>query len=454
MQKNIIKIVVGLLIFGLAYKLRLSHYDQIPLKGQSVDEYSYSWVGLSLIRYGVPVGISGLGGYRENNYQYINVDDIYYNGDATDGSPMPINYPWFDHPPAMGLVSGGYAYLKGARVFEDLVTGLIRKPMVILGSLSCVLVYILVTINFSFKQGIMAGLVYAVGPLAVISSRMVQAENGLIVISLLSLCFYSISRKRKGLKWWWLTVLTAGVGIWFKLSARFIGISLLILEITDRKERLNTKKTKVLILAIVLITFLLAFVAYRYVLDWHQFKNILISNSDRVYGIGLNSMFELIRNSKLTNNKFVNDPYYWMGWIMIFGSFSKMKKNKLFLVPTIVYLCVYIFFGSYAYGWYSFPFIPYLAMATGVMWSNNNRLVILSNLIIGGFWLDRLGLNSQSMIFAWRIGIPMILLVILLGCKKNSLLYRLMMWVVVLINTYLSLMFLATITPESWYGIS
>jgi len=41
---------------------------------------------------------------------------------------MPINYPWFDHPPLMGLLTGGWAYLKGARIFEDTTTSIIRKP--------------------------------------------------------------------------------------------------------------------------------------------------------------------------------------------------------------------------------------------------------------------------------------------------------------------------------------
>lgn len=71
-----IKIILFGLVIVLSYKLRELKYDVIPTRGQSFDEYSNSWVGLSLIRLGVPVGSSGLAGYDEDIRRYVNVDRV------------------------------------------------------------------------------------------------------------------------------------------------------------------------------------------------------------------------------------------------------------------------------------------------------------------------------------------------------------------------------------------
>src|SRR3990167_2924109 len=111
------KFLIGLclvLIVVLGYILRRNNYASVPLPGQSTDEYSNAWVGLSLIRLGVPVGISGLVGIRDYP-TYINPDRILSS--TVPGGALPISYPWFDHPPMMGKFSGTFAYLRGVRNF-------------------------------------------------------------------------------------------------------------------------------------------------------------------------------------------------------------------------------------------------------------------------------------------------------------------------------------------------
>ena len=50
-------VLAVILIMALGYKLRLSGFNSIPFPGESLDEYSNAWVGLSMIRLGVPVGM-------------------------------------------------------------------------------------------------------------------------------------------------------------------------------------------------------------------------------------------------------------------------------------------------------------------------------------------------------------------------------------------------------------
>lgn len=160
-----------------------------------MDEYSFSWVGLSLIQLGKPIGISGIPGYLVNDYRYINVDQVFQT--TAKGNVFSINTPWFDHPPLLGLVSGGYAHLKGAQVFEDAQITLIRKPMLAIGVLSVLLLFIFLKVIFGYLEALIGSVIYATSPPAIISSRMVQAENLLIPFFLISLLliFYYLRKK-------------------------------------------------------------------------------------------------------------------------------------------------------------------------------------------------------------------------------------------------------------------
>ncbi len=198
MIKKISRILIILTVFLLALFLRKRQYSEIPIPGQSTDEYSYSWAGLSLIKTGMPVAISGIPGYQNKTDRYINIDR-YMQFIPSD--PHTINYPWMDHPPLLGLITGGFAYLKGAEVFADTLATFIRKPIVLISSLSVVLVMIYCWINFSFITSVFAGLAYATTPLVVLSGRMIQAENAIIPCLLLVMIFLSLYLKKKKDYW-------------------------------------------------------------------------------------------------------------------------------------------------------------------------------------------------------------------------------------------------------------
>ena len=68
---NLIKITLVIGILLLSFLLRYSNFFQVPVAGSSMDEYSYSYVGLSLIKDHYPVGISGINGYKNNEQKYV-----------------------------------------------------------------------------------------------------------------------------------------------------------------------------------------------------------------------------------------------------------------------------------------------------------------------------------------------------------------------------------------------
>lgn len=455
-KKFFVLIITSIFLFTSAYKLRLKNYDTIPVKGQSVDEYSNTWVGLSLIKLGMPVGISGLGGYKENVYRYVNVDRIFQNGEAVDGSPMPLNYPWFDHPPAMGLLTGAWAYFKGANVFEDTISLVIRKPMVMLGSVSVVLLFWLMYLNYNYLTAFISALIYAIFPFGVVSSRMIQAENGLIPLSILALIFFSLYSKKEKQIWWWLMSMVSGLAILFKLSGIYIFLSIVLLLVVDYKKHKKDFVDLLLILIVVNLSFLSAFAIYGYFYDWSQFVSIIKSNTDRVYGIGFNSLINLISQSRLTMTKFLSDPYWIFGWISFFVCIKKFIKHKLLIVSLLSYLSVYLFFGSQPYGWYTFPFIPYLVAFLGnVFSSKNNLLKLVINLSIMGFYIDKLYLAQGMILGLWRFLVPLLIVAgVIFGIRKKQKRFEVLNYGYLVLNIILTLKYLSLFSVDYWYKVN
>jgi 4-amino-4-deoxy-L-arabinose transferase-like glycosyltransferase len=447
--KIIIQTIVFIGVLILSYKLRLFNYDKIPLPGQSMDEYSYSWVGLSLIELGVPVGISGIDGYKNSDMRYINVDRVFQ--ETAKGNPLSVERPWFDHPPLMGVVTGGFAYIKGARVFEDTISAFIRKPMVYLGTISVALVGCFVIINFGFVTGIVAMLIYGTMPIVVIGSRMIQAENGLIPMTLLTMIFLSSYIKYKKLRWLWLAGIAAGIGTLFKLSGvtniLMVGIVLLV-------NKNNNKWQEIAIFGTVALSITSLFFVYGMVYDWETFVSIFNSNSNRFYGIGPVAIYDLMTQVKLTHNKYLTDFWPLVGWVGYWVLMAKKQKNVgeiILMVATMSYLVTYIFMGSQSYGWYVLPFWPLLAMSLAVtfveLWKNGQMLVVWLWLLvpIGGTIGKLMDINKfQEYAGIWRYGLALITVVMLISQLKKDQKYLTMFSKVVVIVTFLIAIYLNT----------
>lgn len=464
MRDNFKKFIWGtlvLIILVLAYKLRANNYDKVPLPGVSMDEYSYAWVGMSLLDSGYPIGISGIEGYQNLKLDYINVDDV-YSGQA-GGNPLKINYPWFDHPPAMPLLTGGYAWLKGARSFEEARIFLIRKPMLWLSLVTTLALVWLAYLEFGYLASIITGLVWAVVPAVVVSSRMVQAENGVIACWLVSLVGLSWWRKKKNN--WLLTVsaLFAGMACLFKLSGVVAIISggLWIMLSNYQKRRWVDLFFWVGVSGLVMSLFLV----YGLLIDAGQFVTILLTNSQRFYGIGAGAMFNLLRESKLTNVKFMTDAWLTVGWISTFWWLLRQKMGVINL-GVVSYVGIYLLFGSYGYGWYTFPFWPFLILSFSALvarvWTKGKGVeaVLLMLVAVGGYYLTKFVdiIEFQRYAGWWRYGLA-ILIFGLLGLRVvKSKYYRYLSMALVMVVLgwccCLSIKFNALVDISYWYQLN
>lgn len=460
--KFIIWLILSFVIVLVGYSLRKDDYATVPLPGTSMDEYSYSWVGLSLIETGYPVGISGIDGYKNQLYKYINVDDVYQS--TAGGNPLKINYPWFDHPPTLGLITGGYAWMKGARTFEETNAYLIRKPMLWLGSLTLASLMVLLLINSGYVASVVGGIMWATIPSVVISSRMIQAENGVIPFWLLSLIFISLYRKNRKLGYLIFAGLLAGVVTLFKLSGIVCLLSSIVILLSDSRRYLK-RDLMVFFFYYSLIASL--FVVYGLIIDPYQFIAIFLSNSSRYYGIGSEAVLKLLTQTKLTNLKYITEPWLLVSWLAFFVALSR-KKLSVYAISLCSYLAIYIFFGSYPYGWYSFPFWPFLIAELAVLLSSSIRSVVSplwafwSLLLVGGYYLTKFVNIEEFQRFSswWKnsIFIISVLLMIVSVMKKKAgwmkYLSALLLVLMFTVAVYLSYKFLRTIDIDYWYKLS
>lgn len=387
------------LILVIGYQLRVKNYFNVPLAGQSLDEYSNAWVGLSLIRLGVPVGISGLSGIKTYP-TYINPDRVFSS--TIPGGALPISYPWFDHPPAMGLFSGSFAYLRGDRVFEDVSTTTIRKPMIWLSTLNIAPIFLLSYLWFGLPTALIASLLYATSPLAIVGGRMVQAENGLVPMWLISLCLLALAEKYKKTNLIRLAAVFAGLAVLFKLS----GVAAIVSGALIVRKRRNLIEFLAISVSVAIL-----FVFYGLAIDGREFIAVLFSNAGRSYGIGLNAVYDLITSTKITSTKYLTDGWPLVGWLGL-GFLTLRKKLNPLVICLGCYLAIYLLFGSASYGWYRIPFLPFLFIAAGYFLAGgitdgNTLLVLLALLIPLGVNLSKLfDINQSSWLVAiFRFGV-------------------------------------------------
>lgn len=458
-------ILIIIISVAVGYKLRISRFNEVPFPGESLDEYSNAWVGLSLIRLGMPVGMSGLPGYPTYDSRYINVDRVYQG--TAKGNTMQINYPWFDHPPMMGLMTGGFAYLKGARVFEDTSAAIVRKPVIFLSTISIALGAILAWIVFGKEAAIATAVITATSPLMILNSRSVQAENGYLPLFLISMIFLWVYKKQNKQYLLILSAVATGIALLFKLSAGAVLIGGLSVLLMDNKKSISTRLQECLIFGMISASILGLFFVYGLALDIKVFANVFLGNSNRAYGIGFNAIADLITTTKATGGKSIADGWPLVGWLGLIYLVGKKFKSQLFVwVPLLSYLAIYLFFGSESFAWYRIPFMPFLMIISGWLASlywNNLRLTpisILSLLIPLGINIDKYReVNSMSwLVPGWR----MLTLVLIAGSmllsikkiKSNKAVKVLVTVVIILLSAaavYTNLLRAEMFTLDYWY---
>lgn len=460
---KIVKILILLAVLFLGNKLRSYSYASVPHPGEVTDEYAWGWLGLSLIINKYPESWS-LNSYKDTVYKKINVDSIYDKNPET--RPFAIVKPSFDNPPIFGLITGGYAYLKGVRNFEEASVAILRRPMLKIALVSTVLIFILASRLYGYEAGFLSAILYSIIPTMVISSRLALIENGYIPLFLASLILADIYFKKKKRLFWILAVFLSSLAILFKLSAISITLTLFILALFYGKK---DKKFLISSLIIGIVSAFIIFISYGALINWPVFVSTLLQNSQRFYGAGAEILLQIITQSRITTNRFLTDGWIAFGWIsLMLVTFTEWRKTKggIYLTASVLsYLIVLIIFGGESYGWYKYPLFPFLAIATAriiqkIYLSPNFLILITLALLPFGSSVHRLVGFVEFQPYAIYLKLFSILIFLLFSLsiflkKKISLnIQRILLVIIITFLFWLSIKEIFYYTIDKWYFVT
>lgn len=421
-----IKILLFFSIFILALILRLHNYSQYPQRGASSDEYTYSFMGVSLLTKGYPISWSAFKPYK--NRQNLTIDNLYF----------PIVWPYFDHPPFNGLLVGAWAMLNGENDFNKIKLSTIRIMPIVFSLVSLLLIFLISSKLFNFKSALWSGLIYAVSTIVVVQARMVFAENLLAPLFLLSIYLTLLWRKNFTYKKLLLLGIISGISFWTKELGLCVGVATGMLLIS---EKVDFKKLS--FFALTTIAMVSLYFLYGYIYDWGVFWSIFSIQSSRE--IGPKTLLYLL-SSPIIVNKFYYDGWYFLGLIAMFLIWQDYKKYKYIIIPSFTYFFLLVFSLTQEgeMGWYMIPMFPFMAMAISesLLASKKNGIFVLVMLFFVGTYIIRylwepfFGLSP----FQFRI-----MMVLLFAPVVASLIFNKSTWLSFLTSAYFYLFIIFTV---------
>lgn len=344
MTKLQILLVVFVLFVGLI--LRLHNYSVYPQRGATSDEYSYSFLGVSLLTKGVPISWSAVSAYK--NRSDLTIKNLYF----------PIVSPYFDHPPLNGLLVGGWALLFGQDTFSKIELGTIRLIPIFFSIVSSLFVFILGLHFYNFKKAIWALLIYSTTVIFVMNGRVVLAENLLTPLLLGAVYLFCSFRKNMTFKKTILIGILCGLALWAKELGVVVFLTMLYLFIA---EKIKIKFTVALVTTS--LSFVLFYILYGMYYDWEVFKAVVSIQSDRLVGP---ETLLYVTSTPIIINKIYYDGWYYLGFISFFLSFLDYNKHRFVIVPAFIYFLLMIFSLTEKgeMGWYLIPLFPFMALFT------------------------------------------------------------------------------------------
>lgn len=340
-------LIFGILVLGLV--LRLHNYETYPQRGATSDEYTYSFLGLSLLTKGIPISWSHFGVYKDR--EDVSISGIYF----------PIVKPYFDHPPLFGLLVAGIALRNGENTFEKIQLSTIRLVPIALSMVSMVLVFTLAFRLYGFSIALMALLIYGTATIFVIQSRVVLAENLLTPIFLSVVLLYHRFRRQITEKRIIFLGFLSGIAFWVKEAGISIAIAVVVLTLYDKQRIRHITSFIFIVLAA-----LFGYMMYGNYYGWETFVHVLSIQSFR--DIGPSTLYYIL-STPIIINKIYYDGWYFFGFLSLAFLLTKWKQHVVLIVPTLIYFFFLLvtLTQNQQIGWYAIPLYPFMVIASAVV---------------------------------------------------------------------------------------
>lgn len=352
---TVLSLLIGVIIASLGYFLQLQKFNFFPPPGDTFDELKGAFVGVNLITSGIPRSWSWFEEYGEFPIVHARNADL------------RIVEPYFDDPPLFALISGYYAISKGMDSLEKIDAGALRWPMLKLGALNIFLLFLIVYLLKGSLEASLAALIYATVPTVVLGARLPIADNGIVTATLLSLLLFVVYIQKN---WYPILILAsviAAAAFLIKSTGIFLPAALIFLSLIYRKYK------AVFIIGIFTIVSIGIWLGYGYYYNWELFAKLISIYSGREL-FSPSMIINLFTVYRIGEKAMSVDGWILWGWIsVILYSLINIKKEENLLsrliLPVTVgsYLVFFSIMSGHSKGWYRFPFYPFLAWASAVV---------------------------------------------------------------------------------------
>jgi 4-amino-4-deoxy-L-arabinose transferase-like glycosyltransferase len=364
------------LVLVVALALRLNQYTQAPAFHDNPDEVQFPWAGLSLLTQHVPETWSYFPEYRHYTWLVL-----------PDGASYPLVKPWLDHPPLFPLLSGAAAWIAGERSFAQVTAASVRIPTIWLSLLSLLLMYALARRVLGPRPAMVAAVIFATAPGAVLFSRSVETEALLAPLLLGALlALHRLLAGDGGRGSIAALMICCALAPLTKVPGLAVGGIVIVVLLADRRWRLAVAAGAATVAG------LAVFALYGLALNWNLF--VAIWQEQAAHRSGVMGAFEFIIEPAGLNRRF-SDPWWLLGWIgigaMVSRRFSPRSRVGLVAWPVIAYSATMLVVADVRvayFGWYRIAIYPLVYLAAGYLaWralAAANPAVVTLVLITGG----------------------------------------------------------------------
>jgi len=354
--------------------LRAYHLEQVPEHGATMDEFAWTWSGMSLLQTGSPRAWSNLAAYKGRRHRV-----------EWRGQKYNIVEPWLDHPPVYSLYAGGWVLLHGQREMFQVDLRQMRMGSLVLDALGFVLFSLVLRRLVTRGELMLSLLFYSVIPLIVFHQRLVISENLIVPLTLGAVL--SLQAQSRRFSWWralWLLVLAALLPL-TKVAALSSCVFLVLWALVSGQARTRWITTGALVIGTCVGVG--AYLGYARHLDAELATAVLTNHHDRFKGF---AGMELL----LFQPKFIAKPTreLWtvLGSVLALLSLSLPRVTPWGLAVLVYSACMAFFVDeTRVYGWYYMPLYPWLCAALGVaiVHASRRHLLGLSLLWCTVAWL-------------------------------------------------------------------
>jgi len=359
--------ILCLLAVGLW--LRSINYLTWPRHGATFDEFAWTWQGINLIQKGVPISWS-------SQPQYVHRYHFIYQKAA-----FWIVTPYLEHPPLFGVFVGSFALLNGVKDMYHVTLEKIRPLALFLGVVSIGCIFLFTNELYGKTVGFFAAFLYATIPTIVIGSRIVQNENFLIPLWLLSLYLIILYLKKNRKRFLYTAGFISGLLVLAKIPWVVAGFSICLLLAYKQKWK------DACIVGFITLAIGSLFLLYGFYYDKSLFLSLWQLQLAR-YDISFIGLFSLFIKPLIVD-RFYIDGWIYFGFFSLFLLGRDIKKHIAVLIPLLSYLFIYLFFipDEPFHGWYRYPFYPFFIISIALFlreyFGKNQILTTLFLLSVG-----------------------------------------------------------------------